>query len=328
MATPLTCDTCDAFATVTTEGYDLTVIDGYALLLDGNMDITASVNDETYFTDTAVIASNDTARFLAVKLLDPLYYIKASYDINSKITVKPGNDTGDTGIDGENDDAWELTGFSVNDAVADDVTLKLPAGTVTNVNGARVTATDDNALNQTYDLEFDVSVATDGNISVSNKNWTGNNVITGSVAENILAAQAAHWVDGNGANITTASAPSQNDMDTLAANLTIDNVNEHWLDEAAAVMNHFENQTALESWTITVESVAADPRSNLSAYAQNRLQNDSGLTSITNDVFAENDQIVLNVPFSYALTFDDNLGNTHTLIPSTNVYGVLFQKAA
>ena len=328
MATPLTCDTCDAFATVTTEGYDLSVIDGYALLLDGSMAITASVNDETYFNDTAAIASNDTARFLAVKLLDPLYYIKASYDINGKITVKPGSNDGNTGIDGGNDDAWELTGFSVNDSVADDVTLKLPTNTVTAVNGARVTATDDNALTQIYDLQFDVSVANDGNISVSNKTWLGNSVVTGSVEENILAAQAAHWVDFNGAAITTASAPSQNDKDTLAADLTINNVNDHWLSEAADVMNHFENQTALKSWTITVNSVAADPRSNLSAYAQNRLQDDTGLTSITNDVFAENDQIVLNDPFSYALTFYDNIGTTHTLMPDTNVYGVLFQKTA
>tara|TARA_B110000858_G_scaffold151767_1_gene172860 strand:- start:1312 stop:2292 length:981 start_codon:yes stop_codon:yes gene_type:complete len=326
MATPLTCDTCDAFATVTTDGYDLSVTDGYALLLDGNMDITASVNDDTYFNDTAAIASNDTARFLAVKLLDPLYYIKASYDINGQITVKPGNDKGDDGIDGSNDDAWELTGFSVNDTDASDVTSKLPTNTV-NINGAQVTATDNNELTQIYTLRFDVSVANDGDITVSNKNWTGNNV-TGSVVENILAAQAAHWVDSDLAAITGAPAPGQNDKDTLTADLTIANVNDHWYDEAAAVMSHFDNQNALEAWKITVDSVPADPRSNLSAYAQNRLQNDSGLTSITNDVFAEDDQIVLNQPFSYELTFDDNLGANHTLMPNTNVYGVLFQKTA
>jgi hypothetical protein len=312
---------------VTTEGYDLTVTDGFALLLDGSMDITASVNDETYFNDQAAIASNDTARFLAVKLLDPLYYIKASYDINGKITVKPGTNDGDTGIDGSNDDAWELTGFSVNDTGASDVTLKLPTNTVTEINGAQVTATDDNDLTQVYNLKFDVSVANDGDITVSNKFWTGNNV-TGSVAENILAAQNAHWVDGDGANITDANAPGQNDKDTLRADLTIANVNDHWLDEAAEVMSHFSDQTALKSWRITVDSVPADPRSNLSAYAQNRLQNDSGLTSITNDVFGEGDQIVLNEPFEYALTFDDNLGHTHTLMSAHNVYGVLFQKTA
>jgi hypothetical protein len=327
MATP--CDVCDAFATVTTEGYDLTVSDGYALLLNGNMDISASVNDETYFNDTAAIASNDTARFLAVRLLDPLYYIKTSYDINSKIVVKPGNDIGNNGFGNSNDDAWELTGFSVNDssAVGADTTLKLPTNSVTNINGAQVTAADDNGGSQIYNLRFNVSVTNDGSINVSNKNWTGSD-FTGVVEEDILAAQNAHWVDGDNAAITGAVAKGQNDVDTLTATLTVSDVNDYWLSEATEVMNFFDNQNAIKSWKITVDSVPADPKSNLSAYAQNRLQNNDSLTSTTNDVFGEGDQIVLNQAFTYGLTFDDNLGVSQNLMPNTNVYGVLYQKSA
>ena len=56
---------------------------------------------------------------------------------------------------------------------------------------------------------------------------------------------------------------------------------------------------------------------------------DSRVITLTasNDVFAENDQIVLSDGFTYGLS-DDNLGTPHTLVSDTKIYGVLFQKSA
>jgi hypothetical protein len=318
---------CDAYdsSTETSVGYDLTTPDGYALLLPGNMSIDADVNDGTYFNDGADIASNDTARFFDVKLLDPLYYIKASYDINSKITMMAGNDNGNTGIDGVNDDAWKLDGFSVSKASASDVSYKLRTGTADNVNGAIITASDKDGAAGTFNLTFTVSADDQGAISTSNKVWSGIDV-SGVVAEDITQAQNAHWVDSDGAGITGAAALKENDVDRLRATLTKDDVNDHWITETNTLLASF-NQSAVTDWTITVNDVLPDPQSNLSAYAQNRFQGDSTL-SANNDVFGENDQIVLSDGFTYGLNFDDNLGNNHVLVADTKVYGVLFQKSA
>ena len=318
---------CDAYdtSTGTATGYDLTVAEGYALLLPGSMDITADVNDGTYFNDGAVIASNDTARFFDVKLLDPIFYIRASYDLNSRITMMPGNDNGNNGIDGVNDDAWKLDGFSVSKASASDVSYKLRTGTADNVNGARITATDKDGAAGTFNLTFSVSADDQGAISTSNLLWSGGDV-SGVVAEDITQAQNAHWVDSDAVAITGAAALAENDVDNLRATLTKQNVNDHWTNETNTLLASF-NQNAVTDWTITVNDVLPDPTNNLSAYAQNRFQGDSNLTA-NNDVFAENDQIVLSDGFTYGLSFDDNLGASHTVVADTKIYGVLFQKSA
>ena len=208
-----------------------TVSEGYALLLPGNMDITADVNDGTYFNDGAVIASNITARFFDVELLDPIFYIRASYDLNSRITMMPGNDNGNTGIDGVNDDAWKLDGFSVSKA-AGDVSYKLRTVN-TNVNGARITTTDKDGAAGQFNLFR--SADDQGAISTSNLLWSGGDV-SSVVAEDITKAQNAHWVDSDAAAITGAAALAENDKDNLRATLTKQNVNDHWTTEITLLL--------------------------------------------------------------------------------------------
>ena len=306
--------------------YDITQTDGYALLLDGELEISEATPAPSYFNDTALITSNDTARFFNIKLLDPLYYIKASYDINGKITMRPGNDEGNTGIDGGNDDAWELTGFSVNDSVAADITLKLPTGDTQNVNGAQVTASDDGLGTETYNLTFDLRLSNQGVLTVENDAWSGAD-LSGVVDEDVTQAQAAHWIDDENLAITDADSPNQNDLDTLRATLTSGDVASHWTNETTAIVNAFDNQSIIADWTMTVDSVSPTPQSNLSAYAQNRFQGDINLTP-NDDVFGENDQIVLATAFDYGFSVTSNLQVPHEVLADTKVYGVLFQKTA
>lgn len=312
--------------TATTLSYDITQDDGYALLLDGRLDISEATPAPSYFNDTAAITSNDEARFFDIKLLDPLYYIKAPYDLNGKITIRKGNDEGNNGIDGENDDAWELTGFTVNDQQVASYTLKLPTGTTQSVNGARVVATDDNAGTQTYNLTFDLSLSDQGVLTVENDAWSGDD-LSGVVAEDVTKAQTAHWIDADDENITDADAPGANDLDTLRATLTSSDIASHWTAETSAIVNAFNDQSIIADWTMTVDSVDASPESNLSAYAQNRFQGDNTLTP-NNDVFGENDQIVLATYFDYGFSVTSNLGLSHEVLADTKVYGVLFQKTA
>jgi hypothetical protein len=306
-----------------TANYDLSVNDGYALELGGSMSIVEEVNDVTGFNDALKLFSNDTDRFISIKLLDPLYYIKAAYDINSHISIHPGNDAGNDGIDGTNDDAWALARIEVNDEIIniDDTFYKLPTSSVNNVNITKITANDDSGLVNTYSLDFTISHAANGNITVTSEDWSGGNT-SGTITEDINKAQNAYWAHFNDATDTvkgvSQNALGENDVDNLLAVLTENDVETYYATEQSTAKNLFHGQNGVTSWTIVIDAIDPIVNSNLTAYAHNQ-------SATNNDVFTIGDKIVANTPYSYSLSITDNLNQTKTLVPSSDVYGVLEQ---
>lgn len=329
-----------------TTPYDLTaaLTSGYALSLDGNMNISESINDVDGFNDDLFLAQNDTDRFVGISLLRPTYYIRTEYDINNKVAMFLGNDIGNNGIDGNgNDDAWTLEGFSVGllgTGGADTETTtnyKLPTGTGS-VNVANITASDDDQ-SFTYSLDFDLSVSDQGVLTVTNATgqdsigaWTGNNAV-GIINDDITKAQAAYWTNDTSANIDLGSAhnpvvagvsaPDENDVDTLMAVLTKANVAAYYNDSTNTALDLFDGHTIYNDWTITIDSVGNDTESNLSAYARNRFTGDG--VDPTANPFKTGDQVVANMPHSFSLSVTDNNGDVLPLVSATDVYGVVYQ---
>lgn len=321
-----------------TSPYDLGVTDGYALLLDGNMAITNDTNDVTGFNDDLYLAQASTDRFLQIKLLDPLYYIKTAFDINSKVNMYPGNDAGNDGIDGENDDTWTLDAFTVNKGTAGATTYKLPIGSISGVNITKIQATDDSGLRDTFSLDFNLALDDQGDITITNyaSAWSGN-PLAGVINDDILAAQTAYWTNDTTARIASgvaqnpvggvaASAPNENDMDTLLAVLTKEELATHYATDVATAVSMFNDVNVVADWTITIDAVGNDTKSNLSAYARNKF---SAVGGTPNDSpFVDGDQIVAADPKSYRVALVDNLNETKVLVAGTNVYGVVYQAQA
>jgi hypothetical protein len=321
-----------------TSPYDLGVTDGYALLLDGNMAITNDTNDVTGFNDDLYLAQASTDRFLQIKLLDPLYYIKTAFDINSKVNMYPGNDAGNDGIDGENDDTWTLDAFTVNKGTAGATTYKLPIGEIGGVNITKIQATDDSGLRDTFSLDFNLALDDQGDITITNyaNAWSGN-PIAGVINDDILAAQTAYWTNDTTAEIVggavqnpvggaAASAPNENDMDTLLAVLTKEELATHYANDVDTAVSMFNDVNVVADWTITIDAVGNDTKSNLSAYARNKF---SAVDGTPNDSpFVDGDQIVAADPKSYRVALVDNLNETKVLVAGTNVYGVVYQSQA
>lgn len=329
-----------------TTPYDLTAAldSGYALSLNGNMDITEVINDVSGFNDDLYLAVNDVDRFVGISLLRPTYYIRTEYDINAKVAMFPGNDAGNTGIDNNgNDDAWTLDGFSVgllgsNGAdTATTTNYKLPTGTGS-VNIANITASDDDQ-SFTYELDFSLSVSDQGVLTVTNAGgqdsinaWTGSNNV-GLINDDITKAQAAYWTNDTTANIAlgaaqnpvvaSANAPGINDVDTLLAILTKAQVAAYYNDDTNTALDLFDGHTIYNDWTITIDSIGNDTESNLSAYARNRFTGEASTPNA--NPFKTGDQIVANEPHSFSLSVTDNNGEVVPLVSATDVYGVVYQ---
>ena len=324
---------------------------GFALNLAGSLDITEDINDVSGFNDDLFLASNDTDRFVGISLLRPTYYIRTGFDINSKVSIFFGNDSGNNGIDGlGNDDAWTLDAFSVGLlgtgaaelASEATTTYALKAGNAT-VNVANIDATDDDQT-QSYTLDFELNVSDQGLLTITNTTgqdsinaWTGNS-ISGLVNDDITKAQGAFWTNDTSANIfdlgvahrpvvsgASTEAPGANDVDRLLAVLTKADVAAYYNDDTNTAASYFDNKTVFTDWTISFDAQGNDTESNLSAYARNRFTGEAGSTP--NDApFKVNDQIVASTPAQYVLNVTDNNGTTHNLV-TADVYGVVYQTA-
>ena len=330
-----------------TTPYDLTAAlsAGFALSLDGSMDIQEVINDVSGFNDSLFLAQNDADRFVGISLLRPTFYIRTEYDINNKVAMFPGNDSGNNGVGNGNDDAWTLDGFSVgllgsNGAdTATNTNYKLPTGSGS-VNIANITASDDDQ-SFTYTLDFTLNVSDQGLLTVTNASgqdsigaWSGSNAV-GVINDDITKAQAAFWTNDTTANIdggaahnpvvSGASAPGINDVDTLMAVLTKANVAAYYNDDTNTALDLFDGHTIYNDWTITIDSVGNDTKSNLSAYARNRFTGDA--VDPTSNPFKTGDQIVANEPYSFSLSVTDNNGNALALVSASDVYGVVYQSA-
>lgn len=284
------------------------------LLLDGNLSMSVNINDVSGVDETIIMAENDAERFATIKTLTPIYYIRQTYNINSHIQLHPGNDDGNNGIDGTgNDDAWSMTQIKVNDVVANGEVRLLPTGSKS-INAGNVRAVALNGQNDDFTLTLDLQLANDGALTASAD--FDSQTFRAKADEDVSLAQYAYW-PVNGANGSTIEG---NDVDTLVASLSNSDLDTHFSDKIADVVNDYDGYNVVTSYEITFDAVAADPKSNLSAWAQN--QTDVSLP--TNDPFTAGDRIVAATHYLYTIELTD-FDSNNVVMANDYVFGVLQQ---
>ena len=333
MSDPNNTTTCD----VETEPFSLST---NALLLNGSLTFENDINDVENFDAYVVMNDETNDRLVDVKLFAPKYYIKTAYDLNSLVTHNPGNDTGNNGIDGSEDDAWELAGVTINDQNAGDTEFNLPTFSLENVPVTTISVNDDSGSKGSFELKMDIEHKSNGQIEAS-MTWSGSD-ITGLIDEDVFVAQNAYWhVAGNDRDVvgTAATVPNKDDVDTLSATLTKTNVQDRYSSSTATELAKFNDQNSIKSWTITLDAIGNDTDSNLSKWARNTLADDAN-DQVKQAPFAEDDQVVCKTGQDFDLNFLDGEGNTRTLVGASThpqdgvnpngrkVYGIIYQQTA
>jgi len=294
---------------------DLNTTGGLALLLTGTLSATVSVNDVLgHVNDDVFLRSNDETRRTDVSLRDPLYYIRAPFQINEKITL---NSSGEGTND---DDSWTMEAITLTKANATSSKYNLPNNGVT-IDGGLVNLKNepDSTDIVTHNLQLTLNVNNEGDMTAS-ANF-GFADVQGSITEDLLKAQKAYWdIDtAKGAAARSASGSvNAGTVDTLSATLTANDLDVHFNDEIAAEVARWNGKNTISDWTISFDAVGNDVNTNLSLFARKQ-----GATS--NDVFDINDQIITSEGFDYRVSVADINGVDQVVVPKQKVYGVLYQ---
>ena len=294
--------------TSTVDGVTLNDSNGEALLLDGAFSIDQAIFNIQQCDHSYTIQSCDTDRFASYSFKAPTYYIQVTDDINANVTFHKGaanaNDNSLT-----DDDAWSLSELSYNDTNTTELSVeyKLPAGG-SKVQVATISVCDQLTAGATFAVDMDIALANDGAI-VGEASLRGNNY-DGYIAENITSAQHAYWFN-------EPDAPGRNDGDILVANLTTDMLElQNATNDAMTAME--EDITGVgnvvTAWSLTIDTVAAAPGSNLSQYGQSSGANDGAL-------FAAGEKVVANAQQLYTVNITHNGGET--LLVNDYVYGMV-----
>lgn len=318
---------------------DISIDAGYALVMDGSVSVTTAFDDVAGFNDDLFLVGAEADRFVNVKLLDPIYYIKTTFDLNSKINRYAGgvNDLGTNGSGSTSDDAWSMEQIVISKTGNTGETgagnsYNLPSSSASDINVSKVTATDGNGDFTVYSLDFDMSWDADGKTLVTSHDWSGADM-SGNLVENIMRAQKAFWTNVNQSDFDAGEAHTpvdatptvaENDKDTLNAVLTktdLETYAEYASGEstALAAMN---DQDLITEWVITLDAVPNDQTSNLTAFARNVAEL---IHPGSNDPFSAGDQVIVEIPTTMDLSFTDNQGATFTIYDNATVYGVVEQ---
>lgn len=294
------------------------------LSLDGSftMDWTnIVVNDEDDELQMSEVTQNRQTGF---NTLEPAYYIKVQYDLNSAVEFNAGPTNDETGVDATNDDSWSLPQIDfdsetgTNDA---DATYRLPMARYTSHVGA-MTVSDPTGRSKEYGVDLTINLENDGTVS-GNASLNDETTFTGLVDDVYQLAQDAYWdVLGEGG---APQPPEKNDEDLLAATINPARITTHF----AAALAHIENDVndtnttgnVLNSWFIQLAAVPHHPGSNLSQFGQvNNVNDDTTL-------FATGSKIVINSAQQYNVTVTREAGRdagVSTMVDDY-VYGIIEQ---
>lgn len=313
-----------------TNDYDLS--GATALQLAGSTSMTVDMNDVEGWNDNFLAKQGATQRHTHMKVFTPVYYVQADYNINSEITLVPGVSNDNTGIGDGNDDAWTMNAITVTSATATNPVVKLPTGSLTDVQLAQAQAYNDSASGEhyrTFNLLMDIQVDDQGDITVNDVGFVGQTVHV-FINEDVALAQAVGWQDPDDNfdinNLTNHSSndPSlvaANDVDTFHAPLTADNINDHYAADIETEVARFHGKNTVVSWQIDFDAITAETNSNLSIWARNQ----GDVSQPTNDPFSTGDKIVTTGKHDYVITFNDHADQELTLVSTESVYGVLKQ---
>ena len=282
------------------------------LQLPGSLSVTQqSLNAVGDSLDTYVeMLVVETLRNKATDAGSYTYYIEAFGDLNSLITYTPADPSFNL------DDAYAFAGISkTNDPSAN---YFLPEVSLVNVQAGLIdasnsTLTPSAAPGGTFPVTLTLAVSSNG-LMTGSIVISGANVTCGVVDNNMLA-QIAYW-DVSG---VTVPNPGPNTADILDATVTATMLTSNFAVELATILGYYNNQTLIDSWTVALSAVASSTDNALSRHARN-----IGNTG-SSAVFAQGARVMAVTPFSYHVEILDYLGQSITIVPAANVYGLVTQ---
>jgi len=296
----------------------------------GSLSLSVSTISSRYLTDATYQNGTGILEFQATQELADrsaatisgtsfTYYIQVPYDINSGISYHASETT-----DGQ-DDAWSMTGISVNKTNnSTGATLNLPSRGTTTLYAGVVYFKDQPGTSTvgTYPVIVNLSLSASGVTSVSSVVVTGSDSST-AITEDSTQAQVLYWPGFD--SVPTVDADT---ADNLSITMNADTVKQQYQTELDAIEAAYDAQDVLASWSISIDAIAKSSNSSLSKHARQKVL-DGGMTAGATSVFATGEKIVASTQADYAvsvLAYDGNSVYLHasnsTAIP---IYGIIAQ---
>jgi hypothetical protein len=238
------------------------------------------------------------------------YYIQTTGDLNGLITYTPADASYNL------DDAYAFAGFSKsNDASAN---IFLPEVSLVSVAAGLIDASNSTlhpsaAAGGSFPVTLTLAVSSVG-LMTGSITISGADVTCGVVDSNLLA-QVAYW-DISGVSVPTVVA---NTADILDATVSASMLTYNFSSQLATILAYYNHMQMIESWTIALAPVAKATDNTLSRYARNI--GNAG----NSQVFAAGAKVMAITPFSYHVEILDHLGESITIVPAANVYGLVAQ---
>jgi len=317
-----------------------------ALELPGSFSLSASAPTLVKTDSTVYLLEERKNRSSAVGSANvPDHYIKVTKNLNGSVNYHQSN----SGAAAGTDDSWSLAALSANSTDdASDATLLLPTPTSSstfqvgkiqiNTNDLDSTLSASAAQQAAFKVMMTVNIDNQGVLSanVAVQRAAAAISTTLSVADEAGSAQYLYFDDSEtGANDTFSQKPSStwtagdaDDVeDKLSQNLSNTDVANAYSSEIGDTKDSINDENVIQSWSLGIAAVAADPDSALTQHARARVGT-SGDPE-TKLIFSAGDKLIAAssgsaIGASYSVVIAD-FNNSNQTIVSGTVYGFFEQ---
>ncbi len=318
-----------------------------ALELPGSFALSAAAPSLTKTDANVYLLEERKTRSSAVGSANvPSHYIKVTKNLNSSVSYHQSN----TGAAAGTDDSWSLAALSATSANdSSDATLLLPtpsSSSTFQVGKIQIDTSDlDSTLSasQAQQAAFKVmmtaNINNQGVLSASCEVQRANSATdtTLAVADEAGHAQYLYFDDSStGANDTFtqknaswASGDADDVEDKLSQNLSNSQVESAYETAIKASKDSINAENVIESWSLGIAAVSADPESSLTQHARARVGASANPETVS--IFSAGDKLIAAssgsaIGASYSVVISD-FNNTSQTIVSGTVYGFFEQSA-
>ena len=231
------------------------------------------------------------------------YFIQIEYDLNSLIHCDSSHTM------------WSFDGLSIGFTdVSINPILCLPVANNIQINAGLINANNPSLKTLgTFPVTLSISITHEGfmtaSIAISGID------VNADVVESNQQAQVAYWpINNNIQPVVVATT-----VDILNQPISVSDMTAHFDSELNQILDNYNNINLIQNWGINLAPISASTYNPISNYAIANNIVDS------NNFFNLGGLIVASLPFSYMVSVNDYGGNIQTLIPTTNVFGVISQ---
>lgn len=269
------------------------------------------------------------------------FYFKFSHDINSAISVQEGQDAaaGASALAQSNeDDAYELTGFTTGNHNFNAANYRLPTGDADIIVGiVQLKHQGQNVTGGTYQVKLSISASAAGVLTANCVLEGAGSATSDAIAEAVGAQQVVYFDTAikraafSGATNDDGDAIGQDKLSDL---ITKDDIKTHIGGQNAldAIKNLYNGESTIKDVFAVVSSVNAATNSGLSKFGRKRFLSQAGRVKAS--PFNQGEKIVLGTPFDYKVEIkaaaNQAVGNGSNIadkvvVASTQVFAVIEQ---